>query len=184
MSLGKFVGSKLSGADFGGVAKSAKSTFGELMKPETFKRTMRSLVDFSAPKVEETGPVLAGMAEPAGVNARRIDTAMLPSVGDTAYARLIDAESALGRTLFGPIPYGHQREFFEHRKNVWVWHDSWLDEKGGTQGITIRYEVRPAGVFKKYAGGNYTKISGEELDNFRRATRMYLELIKANIYNR
>ena len=26
---------------------------------------------------------------------------------------LINAESAIGRTLFGPIPAGHQREFFE-----------------------------------------------------------------------
>ena len=101
---------------------------------------------------------------------------------DKIYPELINAESELGRTLFGPIPDGHQREFFEHKKNVWIWYDGWLDEKGGTQGITIRYEVRPTGVFKKYVGGNYTRIEGEELDNFRRATRMYLELIKTQLY--
>ena len=29
-----------------------------------------------------------------------------------SYQELLNAESALGRTLFGPIPDGHQREFF------------------------------------------------------------------------
>ena len=137
----------------------------ELLDPATFKHTMKSLFDF-------------------GISKPSINVAEMPSVENNAYAKLIDAESALGRTLFGPIPAGHRREFFEHKKNVWIWHDSWLDEKGGTQGVTIRYEVRPAGVYKKYEGGNYTRIEGGELDNFRRAARMYLELIKANIYNR
>ena len=98
------------------------------------------------------------------------------------FAKLVDAESALGRTIFGPVPDGHQREFFAHKKNVWIWYDGWLDEKGEIQGITIRYEVRPTGVYKKYNGGNYTRIEGEELDNFRKAARMYLKLIKTQLY--
>ena len=36
---------------------------------------------------------------------------------------LINAESALGRTLFGDVAPGHQREFFMHKKNVWIWHE-------------------------------------------------------------
>ena len=51
---------------------------------------------------------------------------------------LINAESALGRTLFGDVAPGHQREFFMHKKNVWIWHED---------GMTIRYEVRSNGVF-------------------------------------
>lgn len=96
---------------------------------------------------------------------------------------LISAESEFGRTLFGPIPEGHQREFFEHKKNVWVWYDGWTDEAGGVHGTTIRYEVKPNGVFKKVAQKPYMRLEGEELNNFRRAAKMYLSLIKSNLYH-
>ena len=94
----------------------------------------------------------------------------------------INAESELGRTIFGPIPAGHQREFFEHKKNLWIWHESW-DELGKRHEITLRYEVRPDGVFKKTNDSAYYKLEGMELENFRRATKKYLELIKANLYS-
>ena len=93
----------------------------------------------------------------------------------------INAESELGRTIFGPIPAGHQREFFEHKKNVWVWHESW-SELGNDYKITLRYEVRPNGVFKMYNSSPYVKVEGAELDNFRAATKKYLELIKSQLY--
>ncbi|MBR2993916.1 hypothetical protein IKF43_00785 [Candidatus Saccharibacteria bacterium] len=95
---------------------------------------------------------------------------------------LINAESALGRTLFGPIPDGHQREFFESKKNVWIWHESWADQFGKLQQMTIRYEVRPTGVYKKPVGGSYKKIEGQELDNFCKAARSYLDLVKTKLY--
>ena len=94
----------------------------------------------------------------------------------------MNAESELGRTLFGPIPYGRQREFFKSRNNVWIWHENWVNEFGDSQNITISYEVRPAGVYKKSAGKPYIKIEGEELDNFRQAAKNYLELVKAKLY--
>lgn len=93
----------------------------------------------------------------------------------------INLESELGRTIFGPIPAGHQREFFEHKKNLWIWHESWLDS-GVEHSITLRYEVRPDGVFKKMNGSAYFKLEGVELENFRAATHKYLDLIKTNIY--
>lgn len=94
----------------------------------------------------------------------------------------INAESALGRTIFGPIPAGHQREFFREKKNIWVWHENWteFDEK---HEVTIRYEVRKDGVYKKPLGKGYTRLEGEELENFRRALHLYLDLVKANLYN-
>ena len=95
---------------------------------------------------------------------------------------LINAESELGRTLFGPIPVGHQREFFASKKNVWIWHESWTDQFGKLQEMTIRYEVRPTGVYKKSLGGSYKKIEGEELKNFRQAARGYLNLVKTKLY--
>lgn len=98
------------------------------------------------------------------------------------YGDLINAESALGRTLFGPIPAGHQREFFESRKNVWIWHESFVDQRGKITETTIRYEVRPAGVFKRANNGDYKKIEGEELNNFRQAAHSYLNLVKTKLY--
>ena len=98
------------------------------------------------------------------------------------YDDLINAESELGRTLFGPIPEGHQREFFKHRDNVWIWHENWTDNYGKLQEMTIRYEVRPTGVYKKPTGGFYQKIEGEELDNFRIAANSYLKLVKSKLY--
>ncbi len=95
---------------------------------------------------------------------------------------LINAESELGRTLFGPIPVGHQREFFESKKNTWIWYESWADQFGNLQTMTIRYEVRPTGVFKKPVGGKYEKLEGKELDNFCQAARGYLNLVKTKLY--
>ena len=99
-----------------------------------------------------------------------------------SYTDLINAESELGRTLFGPIPVGHRREFFQHKQNVWIWYESYIDPTGVEQNMTIRYEVRPTGVYKKPTNGHYEKISGTELDNFRKAAHGYLELVKTKLY--
>lgn len=99
-----------------------------------------------------------------------------------SYDELINAESALGRTLFGVIPEGHSREFFASRKNVWIWYESWTDKAGDLQELTVRYEVRPTGVWKRANKGNYEKLEGDELDNFRRAARSYLDLVKTKLY--
>lgn len=99
------------------------------------------------------------------------------------YDELVNAEAELGRTLFGPIPAGHEREFFEHKKNVWIWHESFVDAAGVMQDLTIRYEVRPTGVYKKSVGTNWEKLEGGELDNFRRAAKSYLDLVKTKLYN-
>ena len=95
---------------------------------------------------------------------------------------LINAESELGRTLFGPIPAGHQREFFEAKKNVWIWHERYFDQAGAMKEMTIRYEVRPTGVYKKVSDGAYKRIEGQELTNFRRAAKSYLDLVKSKLY--
>ena len=91
-----------------------------------------------------------------------------------AEAELLNAESALGREIFGPVPARQTREFFFHEKNVWIWYEN---------GTTIRYEVRPHGVFKKVGEGSYQKIEGKELENFRKATESYLRLVKTHLYS-
>lgn len=103
-------------------------------------------------------------------------------VGQLTYNDLINAESELGRTLFGPIPEGHQREFFESKKNVWIWYESWPGDDGKMKSTTVRYEVRPNGVYKKPNDGFYQKIEGAELDNFAAAVRAYFDLAKRKLY--
>jgi hypothetical protein len=110
-----------------------------------------------------------------------LDLAIKSKTPRLSEADLINAESELGRTLFGPIPAGHQREFFHHKNNVWIWHESWLENNQAVD-TTIRYEVRPHGVFKKIGDGPYVHIVGAELNNFRTATRAYLSLIKTHLY--
>lgn len=98
-------------------------------------------------------------------------------------AELINAESSLGRTLFGPIPAGHRREFFHDRANIWIWHEGWTEPNREPHQMTIRYEVRPTGIFKKLSAGSYVALEGNELENFRRAAHAYLYLIKRNLYH-
>lgn len=108
---------------------------------------------------------------------RQVSNVKRPTVDD-----LINAESNLGKTLFGPIPAGHRREFFQHKRNLWLWHESWLDAEGKHRELTVRYEVRPSGVFKKPLGGHYVQLKGAELENFRRAVHAYGKLVKEKLY--
>ena len=104
-------------------------------------------------------------------------------INDELFTRddLINAESELGKTIFGPIPDGHERAFFEQRKNVWIWHESWL-EQGRRKDSMIRFEVRPEGVFKRMDGGKSQVIVGAELENFRQALHAYLNLVEKELY--
>ena len=98
------------------------------------------------------------------------------------YEDLINAESALGRTIFGPVPEGHQREFFLLKDNAWLWYESYLDNLGKQHNLVVRYEVRPTGVYKSVSGGGYEKIIGQELENFKNAAFSYHNLVKTKLY--
>lgn len=97
-------------------------------------------------------------------------------------SELLNAESHLGSTIFGPIPAGRRREFFHDKQNIWIWHESWLADDATERQITVRYEVRPTGIYKKFAAGKYIKLENAELDNFRRAAHAYLKVVKAGLY--
>lgn len=98
------------------------------------------------------------------------------------HADFINAESRLGSTIFGPIPAGHRREFFHDRQGVWIWHEDWRDATSNERELTVRYEVRKSGVYKKISAGNYFKLEGWELENFRRAAHAYLKVVKTYLY--
>lgn len=97
-------------------------------------------------------------------------------------AELINAESRIGSQIFGPIPVGHRREFFHDQRGVWIWHEDWIDNGRREHNMTVRYEVRPSGVYKKVSAGKYFKLEGNELENFRIATHSYLRMVKSYLY--
>lgn len=124
------------------------------------------------------------LAKAMAKQARKDFLQLLPKGRRSTRADLINAESQLGSTIFGPIPAGHRREFFHDHQNIWIWHEDWYDATLRHRQITVRYEVRISGIYKKVAAGEYYKLEGAELSNFCLATRVYLHLIKRYIYSK
>lgn len=98
--------------------------------------------------------------------------------------QLIQRESELGGQLFGPVPEGHHRQFFNLDVNTWIWYEEWTDEKGEKQSATTRYEVHSNGVLKVQDGTPYHFIDGQELVNLTRAIQAYYERVTREIYHR
>lgn len=96
--------------------------------------------------------------------------------------QLIELENEIGRTLFGPIPDGHHRDFFCLDDKTWVWHEEWKDDTGKKQVSTTRYEIQPNGILKVQSGRVYKYIEGEELQNLTIAVRLYYEKTMRDIY--
>ena len=98
---------------------------------------------------------------------------------------LIQLESEIGRNLFGPIPDGHTREFFNLDKNTWIWYEEYPDpETGKTRSTTTRYEIRENGILKAQDGAQYSFIEGDELRDLTLAVQMYYEKVMRGIYGR
>mgnify|MGYP000954110325 CR=1 FL=1 len=95
---------------------------------------------------------------------------------------LIQKESRIGGQLFGAVPAGHHRQFFNLDASTWVWYEEWTDGKGKSQNRTTRYEVHENGVLKVQDGAPYYYIEGQELDNLLLATNMYYERVAKEIY--
>lgn len=95
---------------------------------------------------------------------------------------LIQLESEIGRELFGPVPKGTRREFFNLDPNTWIWYEEHNDEQGKTKSTTTRYEVQDSGILKVQEGARYNYIEGDELQNFMIAIRMYHGQVVRGIY--
>lgn len=96
----------------------------------------------------------------------------------------IAREAAVGARLLGPIPSGHNREFFCLDQHTWIWHESWKDQNGKHQEFTVNYEVDPSGILKRVNGGSYSLLKGEELKRFNRAIRAYHSEVLRVVYNK
>ena len=94
-----------------------------------------------------------------------------------AYNDLIRHEAKIGGNMFGPIPAGHQREFFCLDEHAWVWHEQWTDAQGKVQAITTRYEVRPDGVLKIQNDQLYQSLTSEEATNLYKAVELYSQRV-------
>lgn len=98
--------------------------------------------------------------------------------------QLIQRESEIGGQLFGPVPAGHHRQFFNLDQSTWIWYEEWTDEKGETQSVTTRYEVHENGVLKVQDDAPYYFIEGQELINLTAAIRTYYERVSREVYRR
>lgn len=96
---------------------------------------------------------------------------------------LIQRESRIGGKLFGAVPDGHHRQFFNLDPTTWVWYEEWTDEKGKSRNRTTRYDVHENGILKVQDDAPYYYIEGQELDNFLLATQMYYERVAKEIYH-
>lgn len=95
---------------------------------------------------------------------------------------LIQMESEIGGKLFGPVPRGHRREFFNLDADTWIWYEEWTDRSGKRRTSTTRYEIHDNGILKAQEGARYNFLEGQELENFTLATRLYYEQIAREIY--
>lgn len=99
--------------------------------------------------------------------------------------QLIQQESRIGTEIFGQVPAGHRREFFNLDPSTWIWYDEWVDNQThAKQTVTIRYEVHENGILKVREGARYDFLKGDELDNFVKAVEAYYNNVCKNLYQR
>ena len=97
---------------------------------------------------------------------------------------LIQLESQIGATLFGPLPPRTQRSFFNLDENTWIWYEETERDNAPKQRTTIRYEIKDKGILKVQEGSRYSYLEGQELENFYVATTQYYERVAREVYHR
>lgn len=96
---------------------------------------------------------------------------------DDIKKEIIHYEARLGGQLFGEVPKNHRREFFCLDKHTWVWFEESVNKFGKTTDTTIRYDVRPNGIFKVDNNNTHRRLSDQELNNFYLAVNLYGEKV-------
>lgn len=97
---------------------------------------------------------------------------------------LLQLESEIGGALFGPVPKGGRREFFNLDPTTWIWYEEATNDKGKPRATTTRYEIHDDRVLKVQEGPRYSYLDGDELQNFLTATQMYYEQVMRGVYKR
>ena len=94
---------------------------------------------------------------------------------------LIQRESQVGAELFGPVPAGARREFFNLDPTTWIWY-----EESATQKMTTRYELKGDKILISQDDGKrsvYGYMDDEkQLHDFAEIVRRYYDVVATKIY--
>ena len=96
---------------------------------------------------------------------------------------LMKRESELAKGIFGPMKHQGKREFFCLDSRTWVWYEEWIDDAGDKHSVTTRYLVRSREIVKSQNGGAYHRLTLDEAENFKNATKAYLGQVETGLYN-
>ena len=100
--------------------------------------------------------------------------------------QLKSLEAEIGAAIFGPIAPNERRAFFNDNRESWFFHQEKTDAMRNKHSITLHYEVRPEGILRvsNQASMKCEMISGQELDNFIKATEIYYSHVMSKIYKK
>jgi hypothetical protein len=96
--------------------------------------------------------------------------------------QLIQKESEIGRTLFGKIPEGHQRDFYVYDERTVIWNEAWVDANNKKHFVRTRYELYPKKIVKAQDGRAPEFLSRDEAVRLVEALRVYKEQVTKKIY--
>lgn len=97
---------------------------------------------------------------------------------------LIKREAQVGATVFGAVPAGHYREFFNLDQTTWVWFEQWTDSQQKTHRLYTKYEFQPRGVLKTVNNIAKGYVEGAELDRLLGAIESYRIKVAKEVYGR
>lgn len=97
---------------------------------------------------------------------------------------IIAREAAVGASVLGPIPAGHQRQFFCLDSHTWIWNEQWISSEGKQCMYNVQYDVRPDGILKRVNNSSPIKLGDQELQNFDQAITRYYHEVSAKVYGR
>lgn len=144
--------------------------------PSLLKKAMNLLIG--------TEPISADMSTHLPKTAAKTQKPLKRPFQKMTERELIQLESDIGAQLFGSVPKGHRREFFNLDLSTWIWYDEWIDPVANQRmNMTIRYEVHENGILKVQEGARYSFIEGQELENFMAAIHLYYERVARELYH-
>lgn len=97
---------------------------------------------------------------------------------------LIKREAQVGATVFGPVPAGHYREFFNLDRTTWVWYEQWTDDTNREQRLYTKYEFQSRGVLKTVNNVAKGYVEGPELDRLIDAIKIYRLKVSKQVYGK
>lgn len=95
---------------------------------------------------------------------------------------LLRREAEIGGSLFGPVPKGSKRQFFQLEKHTWIWIEQWT-ERGQRRSKTTKYMIKPTELLRSVDGGHYERASLQETRNFANAVEQYVKRVDSELYN-